>query len=182
MTSHCSIEASCSVLVEFCGKTRGISVWQCVAHLSTDFEAFCWLTHTAISSQKWKIMSCKMKIEQLKEAVTGGNEGVKNGECLHRWSLVSQGFLLHAPFPPPTDKDLLLRSQEESQRLQRRAGRHQEKRDKIERHNHRLGELLERRSRELQSRLSQLAVLRRDHILELTTHIFPTQEEKQGSR
>lgn len=86
------------------------------------------------------------------------------------------------PSRPPADKDLLLRSQEESQRLQRRAGRHQEKRDKIERHNRRLGELLERRSRELQSRLSQLAALRREHILELTTHIFPTQEEKQGSR
>uniref|UniRef100_A0A7N6AGK4 Autophagy related 14 n=1 Tax=Anabas testudineus TaxID=64144 RepID=A0A7N6AGK4_ANATE len=107
---------------------------------------------------KWKIMSCKMKIEQLKEAVVWGNEEVK------------------------TDKGLLLRSQEESQRLQRRAGRHQEKRDKIERHNCRLGELLEKRSRDLQSRLSQLATLRREHILELTTHIFPTQEEKQGSR
>lgn len=84
--------------------------------------------------------------------------------------------------PRPIDKELLLRSQEEAQRLQRRAGRHQEKRDKIERHNRRLGELLEKRSRELQSRLSQLAGLRREHILELTTHIFPTQEEKQGSR
>uniref|UniRef100_A0A3Q3XJE8 Uncharacterized protein n=1 Tax=Mola mola TaxID=94237 RepID=A0A3Q3XJE8_MOLML len=60
--------------------------------------------------------------------------------------------------------------------------RHQEKRDKIERHNRRLGELLERRRHELQSRLSQLAALRREHILELTFHIFPTQEEKQGSR
>uniref|UniRef100_A0A3B4ZGR8 Autophagy related 14 n=1 Tax=Stegastes partitus TaxID=144197 RepID=A0A3B4ZGR8_9TELE len=107
--------------------------------------------------QKWKIMSCKMKIEQLKEAVAWGNEEVKN-------------------------KELLVRSQEEAQRLQRRAVRHQEKRDKIERHNRRLGELLERRSKEQQSRLSQLAALRREHILELTTHIFPTQEEKQGSR
>lgn len=87
---------------------------------------------------------------------------------------------LHAP--PPADKELLLRSQEESQRLQRRAGRHQEKRDKIERHNRRLGELLERRRRDLQSRLGQLAALRREHIMELTSHIFPTQEEKQGSR
>uniref|UniRef100_G3NIP0 Autophagy related 14 n=1 Tax=Gasterosteus aculeatus aculeatus TaxID=481459 RepID=G3NIP0_GASAC len=107
---------------------------------------------------KWKIMSCKMKIEQLKEAVAGGNAEVKG------------------------DKELLLRCQEESQRLQRRAGRHQEKRDKIERHNGRLGDLLERRSRELQGRLGQLAALRRDHILELTTHIFHTQEDKQGSR
>ncbi|KAF3845391.1 hypothetical protein F7725_008554, partial [Dissostichus mawsoni] len=60
---------------------------------------------------QWKIMSCKMKIEQLKEAVAVGNEETKS------------------------DKELLLRSQEEKQRLQRRAGRHQEKRDKIERHN-----------------------------------------------
>ncbi|XP_053291272.1 beclin 1-associated autophagy-related key regulator [Pleuronectes platessa] len=107
---------------------------------------------------KWKLMSCRMKIEQLKEAVSWGDEEVKS------------------------DKDLHLRSQEDGQRLQRRAGRHQEKRDKIERHNRRLGELLERRSRELQSRLSQLAALRREHILELTTHMFSTQEEKQGSR
>ncbi|XP_066536667.1 beclin 1-associated autophagy-related key regulator [Hoplias malabaricus] len=107
---------------------------------------------------KWKIMSCKMKIEQLKEAICAGNEEVKSG------------------------KDLLLRSQEEGQRLQRRAIRHQEKRDKIERHNHRLSELLEKRTKELQGRLEALAEVRRGHILELTTYIFLTQEEKQGSR
>ncbi len=38
----------------------------------------------AVSSQKWKIMSCKMKIEQLKEAVAGGNEEVKSGESVWR--------------------------------------------------------------------------------------------------
>uniref|UniRef100_A0A8C7QVX6 Autophagy related 14 n=1 Tax=Oncorhynchus mykiss TaxID=8022 RepID=A0A8C7QVX6_ONCMY len=107
---------------------------------------------------KWKMMSCKMKIEQLKEAIGCGNEEVKSG------------------------KDLLLRSQEESQRLQRRASRHQEKRDKIERHNQRLGELLEKKGKELQGRLDHLAEVRKGHILELTAHIFPTQEEKQGSR
>ncbi|KAI5618991.1 beclin 1-associated autophagy-related key regulator, partial [Silurus asotus] len=107
---------------------------------------------------KWKIMSCKMKIEQLKEAICNGNEEVKSG------------------------KDVLLRSQEEGQRLQRRASRHQEKRDKIERHNRRLSELLEKRNKELQSRLESLAEVRRGHIWELTTYIFPTQEEKQGSR
>ncbi|KAM4723228.1 beclin 1-associated autophagy-related key regulator isoform 1-T1 [Anableps anableps] len=111
-----------------------------------------------IDEMKWKIMLFKIKSEQLKEAVAWGNEEVKSY------------------------RDLLLRSQEETQRLQRRAGRHQEKRDKIERHNRRLVELLERRSREHQSKLSQLAALRREHILELTTHIFPMQEEKQGSR
>lgn len=107
---------------------------------------------------KWKIMSCRMKIEQLKEAVVLANEDLKS------------------------DKELLLRSQEEAQRLQRRAGRHQEKRDKIERHNRRLGEVQDKRNRELQGRLSLLAALRREHIQELTSHIFSMQEEKQGSR
>ncbi|XP_056151735.1 beclin 1-associated autophagy-related key regulator [Lampris incognitus] len=107
---------------------------------------------------KWKIMSCRMKIEQLKEAISWGCEEVKTG------------------------KELLLRSQEESQRLQRRAGRHQEKRDKMERHIQRLGEVLEKRGRDLQARLDQLAQVRREHIRELNTYIFPTQEEKQGSR
>lgn len=41
---------------------------------------------------------------------------------------------------------------------------------------------MEKRSRDLQSRLSQLAALRREHIRDLTTHIFPMQEEKLGSR
>ncbi|XP_026868989.2 beclin 1-associated autophagy-related key regulator isoform X1 [Electrophorus electricus] len=107
---------------------------------------------------KWKLMSCKMKIEQLKDAICNGNEEVKSG------------------------KDLLLRSQEEGQRLQRRASRHQEKRDKIERHNRRLNELLDKRAKEMQGRLEALAEVRRGHILELGTYIFPTQEEKQGSR
>lgn len=31
--------------------------------------------------QKWKIMSCKMKIEQLKEAICNGNEEVNSGGC-----------------------------------------------------------------------------------------------------
>ncbi|XP_066550859.1 beclin 1-associated autophagy-related key regulator [Amia ocellicauda] len=107
---------------------------------------------------KWKIMSCKMRIEQLKEAICFGNEEVKSG------------------------KDLLLRAQDDSQRLYRRANRHQEKKDKIDRHNRRLGELLEKRGKDLQVRLEQLAEIRRGHILELTAHIFPTQEEKQGTR
>ncbi|XP_014881457.1 beclin 1-associated autophagy-related key regulator-like [Poecilia latipinna] len=107
---------------------------------------------------KWKIMLFKKKRDQLKEAVAWGNEEVKSY------------------------RELLLRSQEETQRLQRRAGRHQEKRDKIDRHNRRLVELLERRSREQHNKLSQLAALRRDHIQELITHIFHMQEEKQSSR
>lgn len=83
---------------------------------------------------------------------------------------------------PPADSELLLRSQEEHQRLQRRAGRHQEKLDRIDRHKRRLGDLLERRGRELQTRLGELAALRREHIAELTAHIFPMKEEKQGNR
>lgn len=130
-------------------------------------------------------MSCRMKIEQLREAVALGVQEKKSGGCRSG---------AHPPLPPcphtpqsnslflSSDKDRLQRSQEECQRLQRRASRHQEKRDKIERHNRRLGELLERRSRELQVRLDQLGALRREHIVELSTHIFPTQEDKQGGR
>lgn len=81
-----------------------------------------------------------------------------------------------------SDSELLLHSQEERQHLQRRAGRHQEKLERIDRHNRRLGDLLERRGRDLQARLSELAALRREHIMELTTHIFPMKEEKQGNR
>ncbi|KAJ3613602.1 hypothetical protein NHX12_019848 [Muraenolepis orangiensis] len=117
------------------------------------------MEHTLQADQmKWKIMSCKMKIEQLKEAVAWGNEEIRSG------------------------KELLLRSQEESSRLQRRASRHQEKRDKMQRHTRRLGDLLEKRNRELQQRLGQLGLVRRDQVLELTAHIFPTQEDKQPSR
>lgn len=83
---------------------------------------------------------------------------------------------------PAADSELLLHSQEERQRLQRRAGRHQEKLDRIDRHNRRLGDLLERRGRDLQATLSKLAALRREHITELTIYIFPMKEEKQGNR
>lgn len=88
----------------------------------------------------------------------------------------------YEPLPPAADSELLQQSQEEGQRLQRRAGRHQEKLDKIDRHNRRLGDLLERRGRDLQATLSKLAALRREHITELTIYIFPMKEEKQGNR
>ncbi|XP_077476528.1 beclin 1-associated autophagy-related key regulator [Stigmatopora argus] len=107
---------------------------------------------------KWNMMWCRMKMEQINQALICARQGVKS------------------------DKESLLRSQEESQRLQRRAGRHQQKQEKIERHNHRLGELLERRRQEVRQLLAQLAATRRDHIVELTTHIFPTREEKACSR
>lgn len=88
----------------------------------------------------------------------------------------------YEPLLPAADSELLLHSQEERQRLQRRAGRHQEKLDRIDRHNRRLGDLLERRGRDLQATLSKLAALRREHITELTIYIFPMKEEKQGNR
>ncbi|TNM95700.1 hypothetical protein fugu_016783 [Takifugu bimaculatus] len=107
---------------------------------------------------KWKMMSCRVTIDQLKESISGCKNQLKS------------------------DSELLLHSQEERQRLQRRAGRHQEKLDKIDRHNRRLGDLLERRGRDLQATLSKLAALRREHITELTIYIFPMKEEKQGNR
>lgn len=103
---------------------------------------------------KWKVMSSRGKVQQLKEAVALGNDQLKN------------------------DAELLVRSQEEVQRLQRRAVRHQEKRDKIERHNKRLSELREKRSKELSGRLQTLGDVRREHIQELTAHIFSLQEDK----
>lgn len=103
---------------------------------------------------KWKLMSCKMKLQQLKEAVVLGNDRLQN------------------------DRELLGRSQDEVQRLQRRAGRHQEKRDKIERHNKRLTELKDKRAKDLSARLQQLGAVRREHIQELTRHIFSLTEEK----
>lgn len=130
-------------------------------------------------------MSCRMTIEQLKGSVCGCRSQLKSGECATS-SQVSCRLRLPPqatpPLPPAADSELLLRSQEERQRLQRRAGRHQDKLDKIDRHRRRLGELMERRERELQLRLEELAELRREHISELTTHIFPMKEEKQGNR
>lgn len=107
---------------------------------------------------KWTVMSSRGKVQQLKEAVALGNNQLNN------------------------DGDLLLRSQEELQRLQRRAVRHQEKRDKIERHNRRLSELRDKRNKELATRLTQLGEVRREHIQELTRHIFSLQEDKHCGR
>lgn len=125
-----------------------------------------------------------MTIEQLKESVSGCNNQLKSGECedSSQGSPAGSASSQTPPLPPAADSELLLRSQEERQHLQRRAGRHQEKLDRIDRHNRRLGDLLERRGRDLQARLSELAALRREHIMELTTHIFPMKEEKQGNR
>lgn len=37
-------------------------------------------TNSCFLFQRWKLMSCRMKMEQLKEAVAWGNEEVKSGE------------------------------------------------------------------------------------------------------
>ncbi|CAF87919.1 unnamed protein product, partial [Tetraodon nigroviridis] len=103
-------------------------------------------------------MACRRTVQQLKDSVCGCRSQLRS------------------------DSELLLRSQEERHGLQRRAGRHQDKLERIERHRRRLGDLLERRGRELEARLAQLAALRREHAAELTTHIFPMKEERQGNR
>ncbi|XP_077394141.1 beclin 1-associated autophagy-related key regulator isoform X1 [Festucalex cinctus] len=107
---------------------------------------------------KWKMMWCRAKMEHINQALIHARQGVKS------------------------DQELLLLSQEERQRLQRRASRHQQKREKLERHNRRLRDMLERRGRELSERLAQLAATRRHHVAELMAHIFPTREEKACSR
>lgn len=129
-------------------------------------------------------MSCRMTIDQLKESISGCKNQLKSGERQGSSQSSPAGSASsYEPLPPAAaDSELLLHSQEERQRLQRRAGRHQEKFDRIDRHNRRLGDLLERRGRDLQATLSKLAALRREHIMELTIYIFPMKEEKQGNR
>nr|XP_028584125.1 beclin 1-associated autophagy-related key regulator [Podarcis muralis] len=107
---------------------------------------------------RWKIMSCKMRVEQLKQTICKENEEMaRNSE----W---------------------LLRIKDENQKLYRRAQRHQEKKEKIQRHNRKLGELVEKRNYDLRSQHEHLAGLRRLHVLELTSVIFPIEEVKIGMR
>ncbi|XP_012867785.1 PREDICTED: beclin 1-associated autophagy-related key regulator [Dipodomys ordii] len=107
---------------------------------------------------RWKIMSCKMRIEQLKQTICKGNEEMKKN---------SEG---------------LLKNKEKNQKLYSRAQRHQEKKEKIQRHNRRLSDLVEKKSIDLRSNYEHLAKLRRSHILELTSVIFPIDEVKTGVR
>ncbi|KAB1277651.1 Beclin 1-associated autophagy-related key regulator [Camelus dromedarius] len=107
---------------------------------------------------RWKIMSCKMRIEQLKQTICKGNEEMKKN---------SEG---------------LLKTKEKNQKLYTRAQRHQEKKEKIQRHNRKLGDLVERKTTDLKSHYERLANLRRSHILELTSVIFPIEEVKTGVR
>lgn len=80
------------------------------------------------------------------------------------------------------DSEWLLRIKDENQKLYRRAQRHQEKKEKIQRHNRRLGELVEKKNNDLRSHHEHLADLRRSHVLELTSVIFPIEEVKIGMR
>ncbi|XP_074852337.1 beclin 1-associated autophagy-related key regulator [Carettochelys insculpta] len=107
---------------------------------------------------RWKIMSCKMRIEQLKQTICKEND-----EMTKR----SEG---------------LLRIKDENQKLYRRAQRHQEKKEKIQRLNRKLGDLVEKKNFDLRSQHEYLANLRRSHILELTSVIFPIEEVKTGMR
>ncbi|EFB20185.1 hypothetical protein PANDA_019436, partial [Ailuropoda melanoleuca] len=107
---------------------------------------------------RWKIMSCKMRIEQLKQTICKGNEEMK---------INSEG---------------LLKTKEKNQKLYTRAQRHQEKKEKIQRHNRRLGDLVEKKTTDLRSHYERLANLRRSHILELTSVIFPIEEVKTSVR
>ncbi|XP_068947859.1 beclin 1-associated autophagy-related key regulator isoform X2 [Petaurus breviceps papuanus] len=78
--------------------------------------------------------------------------------------------------------EVLLKTKEKNQKLLCRAQRHQEKKEKIQRHNRRLGDLVEKKHDDLRSHYEELANLRRSHILELTSVIFPLEEVKTGIR
>ncbi|XP_063296320.1 beclin 1-associated autophagy-related key regulator isoform X1 [Pelobates fuscus] len=107
---------------------------------------------------KWKIMSCKIRIEQLKQSIWNGNEEIaKNSE-------------------------LLLKFKDDNQKLYRRAQWHQEKKDKIQRRTNKLSEMVEKRNHVLMSRHVELASLRRSYILELTSVIFPIGEVNNVTR
>ncbi|NWI74031.1 BAKOR regulator, partial [Dryoscopus gambensis] len=80
------------------------------------------------------------------------------------------------------DAEGLLRIKEENQKHYRRAQRHQEKKEKIQRHNRKLGDLVEKKTYELKTQYEHLANLRRSHILELTSVIFPIEEVKTSMR
>lgn len=81
-----------------------------------------------------------------------------------------------------SDSEGLLKTKEKNQKLYTRAQRHQEKKEKIQRHNRRLGDLVEKKTTDLRSHYERLANLRRSHILELTSVIFPIEEVKTSVR
>ncbi|OCT68544.1 beclin 1-associated autophagy-related key regulator isoform X2 [Xenopus laevis] len=107
---------------------------------------------------KWKIMSCKMRLEQLKQSITNGKEEISKNSTF------------------------LLKLKEDNQKLYRRAQWHQEKKEKIQRRNRKLSDMVEKRNHDLKNQHAQLAQLRRSHILELTSVIFPIGEVKNITR
>lgn len=80
------------------------------------------------------------------------------------------------------DSEGLLKNKEKNQKLYSRAQRHQEKKEKIQRHNRKLGDLVEKKTSDLREHYDRLACLRRLHILELTSVIFPMDEVKTSGR
>ncbi|KAG8449424.1 hypothetical protein GDO86_016176 [Hymenochirus boettgeri] len=112
----------------------------------------------AADKLKWKIMSCKIRIEQLKQSIFNGNEETsKNSVFLHKFK-------------------------EDNQKLYRRAQWHQEKKEKIQRRNRKMSDVIERKNHDLRNQHAQLAQLRRSHILELTSVIFPIGEVRNVTR
>lgn len=87
-----------------------------------------------------------------------------------------------APVACCVDSEGLLKNKEKNQKLYSRAQRHQEKKEKIQRHNRKLGDLVEKKTIDLKSHYERLARLRRSHILELTSIIFPIDEVKTSGR
>lgn len=81
-----------------------------------------------------------------------------------------------------SDSEGLLKTKEKNQKLYTRAQRHQEKKEKIQRHNRKLGDLVEKKTIDLRSHYERLANLRRSYILELTSVIFPIEEVKTSVR
>ncbi|KFZ59581.1 Beclin 1-associated autophagy-related key regulator, partial [Podiceps cristatus] len=122
------------------------------------FEVVCALELLNVLFQRWKVMSCKMRIEQLKQTICKENdEMIRHTEGLSRIT-------------------------EENQKHYRRAQRHQDKKEKIQRHNRKLGDLVEKKTYDLKTQYEHLANLRRAHILELTSVIFPIEEVKTSMR
>lgn len=81
-----------------------------------------------------------------------------------------------------SDAELVCKNQEDNQKLHRRAQRHNEKKDKIQRHIYKLSDLVEKKNTEFMNRQEHLARNRWTHILELTRVIFPLQEVKTAMR
>lgn len=80
------------------------------------------------------------------------------------------------------DSELLSKSRKYNQELYLRSQRHQEKKEKIQRRNYKLSVIVEKRNKDVKNRHGELACLRRSHILELTSVIFPIGEVKNITR